>query len=201
MTTTMNQTYAEHLNRLAGIELVRHADALGAVFDGRGLKIPFYNHTYFVMPGKIEDVQGQPPTDSVGLVLCQYLLRSPKHVPNDGQRVTFRELDGAGPLVSSFAGNTNKLIAGTFASRLEDLQAMVRQMGAQPESEACNFDLFVRFNALPRVPIFLQFNSADDLFPAQATLLFHQSAETYLDMRSLFILGTYLAGQLIQGVD
>jgi hypothetical protein len=57
--------------------------------------------------------------------------------------------------------------------------------------------LSVCFNALPRVPLHLQFNADDDLFSAQSTLLFNQSAEHYLDMQTLFFLGTCLAGRIV----
>ena len=198
MTTTLNQAYGERLDRLADIEPARHANVLGGVPDGNGLGIRYYNHIYHIFPGRIEDTQGCPPTDAVGLVLCQYVLRSPKNMPGDGRLVTFRELEGAGPLVASFTGNTNKLIADTFASRLEDLRSAALQIGGRQKNDEHNYDLVIKFNALPRVPIFLKFNAADELFPARSTLLFHQSAQIYLDMQSLFILGTYLAGQLIR---
>ena len=194
---TTKPSYYESLNRLAHVDMERCAAVLGVAVYRDGLLVPFYGHTYHVSPRAVEDAHGRPPTDAVGGVLCQYLLRSPAQVLKDGLRVTFRELTGAGPLVASFAGNTNKLIAGAYATRLNDLKTRAHRMGAQPVADGSNFDLYVKFNALPRVPIFFQFNAADDLFPAQATLLFLQSAQACLDMQSLFIMGTYLAGRLI----
>jgi dienelactone hydrolase len=55
------------------------------------------------------------------------------------------------------------------------------------------------FEMLPRVPVFFRFNDRDDLFPAQTSILFRQSAEKHIDMECLAIGGTYLTGLLIKG--
>jgi hypothetical protein len=70
-------------------------------------------------------------------------------------------------------------------------------MNGRLDSEATDHDLSLCFTALPRIPLYLQFNADDDLFPAHSTLLFNQFAEHYLDMQTLFLLATYLAGRLV----
>ena len=199
MTTTLHGIYADCLNRLAPLDFEARAANLGVQIDSPALMVPFFNKIYRVDPDAITDSSGANPSDGIGIVLCQYLLHCPEHAVPDGQWVTFRELPGAGPLVSSFAANTNKLLAGTFAHRFEALQARVSRFNGQPVSGQKGFDLFVRFNALPKVPIFMQFNGTDGQFPAQCNLLFYQSAHQYLDMQSLIIIGTFLSGNLIQG--
>ena len=47
------------------------------------------------------------------------------------------------------------------------------------------------------MPLVLNYNAPDDLFAAQANLLFPRSAEDLLDIRDLFTLGTYLTGRLV----
>jgi hypothetical protein len=61
-----------------------------------------------------------------------------------------------------------------------------------------SYDLSVRFKALPKLPVILQFNDADEILPANSTLLFYEDAQEYLDLRSLAVIGTYLTGLLIQ---
>jgi hypothetical protein len=51
----------------------------------------------------------------------------------------------------------------------------------------------MQFNPLPRVPLLLLFNDADDEFPAHCSLLFERRAEKYLDAESLGILGMLLS--------
>lgn len=97
-----------------------------------------------------------------------------------------------------FAENTHKTIESTFAGRTEDLRSAAIAGGGIVSPETTSFDISVRFQALPRIPVLLNFNERDDLFPAQCSLLFRQSAESYLDLKSLGVVGTYLTGKLIR---
>ena len=194
---TFYEKYADCLAKLDRRVLGRGADILGLNSDGLAAIVPFYDQIYRVRPGKIVSLEGRKPTDAVGLVLCRYLSDAPAGSLPEGRPVSFREFKGAGPLVSSFASNTNKLITSAFASSIESLQRASRQLKGRIQADHPGYDLSVVFDALPRIPLCLQFNAADDLFPAQCSLLFEPSAETFLDMPSLFILGTYLAGRLV----
>jgi hypothetical protein len=49
---------------------------------------------------------------------------------------------------------------------------------------------------LPRVPLLLLFNDADDEFPAACSVLFERRAAGYLDMECLAMLGMQLARRL-----
>ena len=51
--------------------------------------------------------------------------------------------------------------------------------------------------ALPRVSVRIRFNDRDEDFPAQCSLLFRKSAETYLTLKSMAVVGTWLAGNLV----
>lgn len=198
MTATIQDSYRAALSELAHGDLDRCKAVLGLGSEGGDPVIPFYDEAYRLSKGAFIGQGGQAPTDAVGLVLCRYLLNCPDAPPPKGRRLTFRELDGAGPLVSSFATNTNKIITSAYARDFHALEAAGRQMGGTRQDDPPGYDLVMRFPALPRVSVDLQFNAADDLFPAQCTVLFDQSAQVYLDMQSLFILGTYLAGGLVR---
>ncbi|MCG8634604.1 MAG: DUF3786 domain-containing protein, partial [Desulfobacterales bacterium] len=63
-------------------------------------------------------------------------------------------------------------------------------------TDNASYDLSMRFNALSKVPISLRLNDEDEDFPAQCTVLFKFSAERYLDMESLGILGAVFAKNL-----
>ena len=197
MTRTTDETFATCRQQLSASRLETCAGSMGTVLDGEALLIPFFNRTWRVTPSAMEDAHGNKPTEAVGLVICRYILQHPPVPVPDGRRITFRELSGAGPLVSSFTRNTNKLIASAFATDVKTLAARSKELSGECHINQNGYDVSVRFPALPGIPLFLQFNATDDLFPAQCNLLFYQSAERYLDMKSLFILGTYLAGSLV----
>ena len=197
MTTTNPEAYAACRAELTGLDHDRCKAVLGITEEGADLVIPFYDEIYRLSQGALLNVDGQAPVDAVGLVLCRYLLNCPEEPLPEGRRLTFREIDGAGPLVSSFTTNTNKLITSAYALDLRGLEDTGHRMGGQRLEDIAGYDLVMKFTALPLIPIFLQFNAADDLFPAQSSLLFNASAQGYLDMQSLFILGTFLAGGLV----
>ena len=194
---SIHQACATVLQQLTVRRLSQSAERMSMVWNGDGLEIPFFDRIYRATANKIMTADGHSPTEAVVLAVGRYILQFPAGDIPLGPRVTFRELSGAGPLVASFANNTNKLIAGTFAADIKKLEDRCRRMSCRPEFQSNGFDLSASFAAFPKVPLYLQFNAADDLFPAQATLLFHTSAEHYLDMQTLFILGTYLAGRLV----
>ena len=197
MTTADGETLAAFHRRLSVSRLAACGELMGVPFDGDTLWVPFFNRTYLVSPNRMEDTHGNQPTDAVGLVLCRYILQYPSIPVPDGRQITFRELSGAGPLVSSFARNTNKLIASAFGGNMVELIARSIKLNGERHTTRSDYDVSVRFPALHGVPLFLHFNDNDDLFPARTTLLFYQSAERYLDMQGLFMLGTWLAGSLI----
>ncbi len=64
-----------------------------------------------------------------------------------------------------------------------------------------NYDLSMQFDALPRVPVMLLFNDADDEFPAKSSVLFERRAEKYLDAECLAMVGRLLFTYLKKAVS
>jgi hypothetical protein len=162
------------------------------------LVIPFFGRQHFISQQGVNDGDGKTPTPAVATVLLNYTLRNTIIPPANPEKISFRDFKDAGPLVVSFANNTNHLIASSFAGRLEALNAACRDLGGVPEADAVSTDLFMKFQALPGVPQYLRFNDRDDDFPAQSHLLFQRSAQSYLNLKSLFVIGTFMAGSLIK---
>lgn len=193
----MAEALAVCAEKLSRVDPSHQGRILGLATEGRSLLIPFYDQTFRIEAGRMENLNGAPPTDAVALVLCRYLLGCPQRPVPRGRLLTFRELKGAGPLVTRFADNTNKLITSAFATDMEALVAAGEGLKGKRQPDAPGYDLLMTFQALPRIPVHLKFNAADEQFPAQCGIFFNQSAEHYLDMHALFTLGTYLAGGLI----
>ena len=156
-----------------------------------------FKHPYFVSARDIIDSKGCEPTPAVGTVLLDYVLHNEVLHRARHEKVSFRDFTGAGPLVSSFTSNTNRLIARSFAGRLTDLEGACRKLAGVPAADPMAVDLHMKFEALPQVPLYLAFNDREEDLPAQCNLLFEKSAETYLSLKSCFVLGTFLAGNLI----
>ena len=54
----------------------------------------------------------------------------------------------------------------------------------------------MQFDALPKVPVIVLFNDADDEFPTQCSLLFERRAESYLDAECLAMIARLLLANL-----
>jgi len=182
--------------RLSPEQLAAVAQNSEATLEGQHLLIPFFGTRYSLGPTTIWGPTGKRPADPICAVLVNYVLRFPEIPPRSDRRVSFRELEGAGPLVVSFANNTNKTIMNTFAGKQAQLESAAGALGGKPQHHPSGFDLSLKFEALPHIPLYLQFNDAEASFPAQSSLLLEASIEHFLDMRSIFSLGTFLCGQL-----
>jgi hypothetical protein len=85
----------------------------------------------------------------------------------------------------------------TFGSNPADLKRRCGALGGVPAAEDFPYEVTMRLPALPRIPILLLFNGADEEFPARCTMLFERRAEKYLDMECLAITGWALSAYLL----
>lgn len=193
-----DQNMDEYLPQVRKLNIDEVIDSLGVQKSSKGYRFDFFNRTIFYDHNDFVDLSGKKLLPAIKNVFCKYFLKgSQNQTKSSGKLVTFREFSGAGPLFSRFTENTSKTIEQTFSKRLENLQKKCEVLYSMPVDES-SYDLSVRFKALPKVPIIFQFNDADEILPASSTLLFHDDAENYLDLKSLATICTYLTGLLIQ---
>ena len=195
------QTYRHYLAEIGTIDYLARADLLGVEADGEELIIPLYDRTYSVSHRGINARGGAALNDAVRVILAKYVLTCPGQMPPLSSKwMTYREFRDAAPLVSYFASNTNKNIELHFSGAPEKLKRRCRELGGKTE-ENSSFDLSIRLQALPRIPVVLNFNDADNMFPAACSILYQASAEHFLDMECLAMTGTLLAGLLLKPQD
>ena len=161
-------------------------------------RIAFFEKHYTLIADRLLDACGEPPTEMIHALICRHFVAAPATTSHDQKWCSFRELREAGPLAVNFANNTHKTIAMTFGDDLAALDRAAAGLAGCLEPGQ-GFDRRYRFQALPDVPLILNYNAPDDLFSAQANLLFRRCAQTRLNIRDLFTLGTYLTGRLVVG--
>ncbi|MCK5312396.1 MAG: DUF3786 domain-containing protein [Desulfobacteraceae bacterium] len=166
--------------------------------NNESLLFDFFNKQIRFSQNEFYDVDGRPLTDAVKNVFYQYLLNCPDSILESSNKlVTLREFPDSGPLFSRFTANTNRIIETTFSGQLKSLKKQCITLNGRIIDNA-SFDLSVRFKALSKIPIILNFNDQDDMMPASAVFLFHDNAINYLGLKDLGTLSTYLTGKLIQ---
>jgi len=170
--------------------------SLGIRASNEAFEIPFFNRTYTITTTSIKDNDGARANHSVAVILCKYLLLCPQNPESRETLVTYKDFRDAAPYVIGFRNTAERPIAHSFSGNTALLEKRCRGLGGEPFKTEVACDLAFRFDALPRIPIILFFNDADEDFSAGCTLLFQQDAEAYLDMECIAMAGSALAAWL-----
>jgi hypothetical protein len=188
--------YQDYLVQLGTVDLRAAAEMLGGWADGKAVVIPFFGRPYKVSAAGISDPSGSRPSHSVSVLLSKYLLMCPKNTPLDVSWVSYKDFKDAGPFVGGFRNNAEVPLERMFGSDSAELQKRCGALGGVSAAEDFPYEVAVRLPALPKIPILLLFNGADDEFPARCAMLFERRAEKYLDMECLAITGWALSAYL-----
>ena len=187
------ETLKNYLSQLARIEFKYLENILGVGVEKNEAIIPFFGTPYRVSAKGVSDPSGKQPPLEISVVLCRYLLLYPKTNPIDDQWVSYRDFKDSGPLTTFFLTAVEQPVAHHFSGRLEALKASCELLGGYQPLIKLSYELSAQFNALPKVPLLLLYNDADDEFPAHCSILFERRAEKYLDAECLAILGMLLS--------
>ena len=186
------QTYRDYLSRIATLDFQFLADKLGLELDGQEVIIPFFGTSYRVSGNGIADSSGKRPHLSISVILCKYLLMCPMIEPLGGNWMSFKDFKDAAPLIQAFYNTVTQPLAETFSGRLAEIEKTAGKIAGRRPDEVFSYDLSLRFDALPRIPLLLLFNDKDEDFPAQCSVLFEKRAEKFLDMECLAMVGMLL---------
>lgn len=191
------ETYQYYLEQIRQINFLAKAEMLGVFREGDCLLIPLYDKLYFFSAEGLREKGGGKITPAVQVMICKYILTCSSDIETTTDRlVTYREFKDSGPLISYFTTNTNKTLESTFSGKIDLLKERAENIGGEVlVSEV--YDLSLRFYAFPKIPVLVNFNDCDDLFPSKSSVLYRYTAERYLDMECLAMTGTLLVGKLI----
>jgi len=196
--TAFKKTYTDYIAQIAGMDSGSIEEKLGVHVEGNNIIIHLFGKPYKITKNDIVEPSGKRPSLDICVILCKYLLLCPDVYPKDKEWVSFRDLKDSGPLTTYFANDVAGAITSYFVGRLDDLRKTGKTLGGYPPDFEVAYDLFMQFDALPRVPVILLFNDADDEFPAQSSVLFERRAEKYLDPECLAMAGRLLFTRLKQ---
>jgi hypothetical protein len=193
---------ADYLRQIAGLDNTsRYGEILGITRPNGGYRMPFFDRWFTISADRIADDTGAQPNHAVSVILFKYILLCPDRPYDDPTLATYKDFKDAAPYVGGFRNTAEKPIARHFQGRLADLRRKCLQLSGAPFQTEASYQLAFRFQALPRVPLFLLFNDADEDFPSQCTLLFQKSAACYLDMECIAMVGSVLAARLVGKPD
>ena len=190
--SVFKKTYENYLAQVNGIDFNYVKQKLGVEVEKNKIIIPLFGKPYEISAAGISDPGGKQPMLDICVILCKYILLCQKISPKGQNWVSYRDLKDSGPLTSYFVNDVERAIATHFNSRLDDMKNAGRILkGYSPDIEV-SYDLSMQFDALPKVPVVMLFNDADDEFSATCSVLFERRAENYLDPECLAMVGRYL---------
>jgi hypothetical protein len=79
---------------------------------------------------------------------------------------------------------------------LDRLRSSVAAIGGVPPEKDYPYDLSAVIPALPRLPILLLFNDADEQFSSRTTILYERRADSFLDAECRVMVEWYLLESL-----
>jgi hypothetical protein len=173
-------------------------DRSGATLDRDGnLRVEFLRREYVIDQAewtiaRAED--GAAPPSIVQSLLLTYLYTADGTPPTD-RWVGFRELPNGLFYAQAFQGYTGAALVRELGGHLDRFRRASEKLQGTllPIGEAG-----YAFQVLPRLKLAVVMWSGDDEFPAQAQVLFQESAPHYLITDGLAIVGSLLIGQIVK---
>lgn len=161
--------------------------------------VPFFGEMHSVSADGVTDSMNEKATPALASALMNWVINSGKETGKQKPPswISLREYPDAGPLIGQFQENTTKTIERTFEGKSEVLEAISIELGAEVTLNSMGFDMTLKFQALPDLPIMLGFSDQEDGMPATCSMFFPEFSQKVLDIRSLGVIGTWLTGKLI----
>jgi len=194
--TVFEKTYQNYLEQLREISFESIAHDLGAKIEANRIKIPLFINEYAVSVEGIADPSGNKPAHDICVILSKYILLCPDTPPKEHDWVSFRNFKDSGPLISYFTNDVERAIGSYFSGRLNYLKKASDTLSGYPPALEVKYDLVIQFDALPKVPVIMLYNDADEEFSAKCSVLFESRAEKYLDAECIAMIGWQLFSHL-----
>ena len=175
----------------------------GELIDQNGrtvLKLPYFNGHVMITPEGITTPEGEALTRYEQVFLYIHMARGGRVHPT-GKWKSLVEFPNTVSKIKSMKSHVEAPLVDTFRGRVEKLVSAAKAFGGEDETEIlANADAALHFQALPRVPIRLNFwdASPEDGFDAEAKLLFDETITEHLDIESIMFLSERIAELLIE---
>ncbi len=177
------------------------ASRSGAVYSfvERSFTLSFFSEDYTVSyaEGEVKRANGSEAGAMEEILILHYLVQA-DGMANRDEWVAYRDLPGARYHEPAFKADVESPLSRGLAGRLEGLRAWVRTNARQIDLPG---DVAAVWEVLPRVPLLIIFNEADEEFPASARVLFDITAPNYLPTEDLSVLAEIAAYRLLEEVE
>jgi hypothetical protein len=189
--------YEFYLRQIKEISLEEIADNLGVECIENELTLLLFGNHFKISPEGIFNQFENRPSYAICVLLFKYLLTNPKSPFFESPWTSYKDFKDAGPLIVFFSNDVEKAIVAHFSGKTKTLKKACESLGGKDADMDIYYDVSMQLTALPKIPVLLLFNDADDEFPARCSVLFQKSIENYLDMESVAIVGNIFSKMVI----
>jgi hypothetical protein len=168
-------------------------------FFARTFTVSFFGEEYTVSypEGVVKRSDGSPAGGMEEILLLHYLVHA-DGMANTGEWVAYRDLPGARYHEPAFKAEVEGPLSRGLQGRLEALRAWARENARALDLPG---DVTAAWEILPRVPLLIIFNEADEEFPASARVLFDITAPNYLPTEDLSVLAELAVQYLLESLS
>jgi len=160
-----------------------------------GLDVAFFGRTYLVrLPSFVatDPATGEDCPEELQILLLDYLVNADGAHPT-GRLIGFQELQNGSFYRQAFQGYSGNQLVQDLNGDVDAFRRAAQRMGGEPLDLG---DAAFAFRALPRMPLAVVWWAGDEEFPAEASVLFDETAAHYLPTDGLAILGRMLCRKL-----
>ena len=128
--------------------------------------------------------------------MVMYYLHMADGTSTAGKWISFAELPDGRVYDSAFQGNTGNVLVKTFGLEIKALRKACEKLEGAPLGGYGDAAYVIQ--ALPRIPVLVNYWCGDEDFPSICKLLFDESVSHYLPIEACAILGGLLARKLVK---
>lgn len=163
------------------------------------LLLPYFQDHVIISSGGMEKENGEDLSRLEQTFLYNHMAQGGISRPT-GKWTGFQEFPNTVSKIKSMREHVEKPLADRFSGRATELKNICEQAGALDVSDTFGSSgMKFRFAPLPRLPVLLSFQDADEEFDAECRLLFDETATEHLDIESILFLSERLKDLLVKG--
>ena len=163
--------------------------------DEKIVKLPFFGQIMEAThpEGDVKSAEsGEKPPISEQILILHY-LSSDYPFPETDKLIAYSEIPDGKFYDAPYQKRTRNYLLGVFGTRLETLKAAAKMLDAEFEDRG---DIAFSLEAFPKVRVHFVCWEGDDEFEPEASVLWENSVQAFLDAESIAVLGTMAVGRL-----
>lgn len=183
--------YSGLIARLSECDFEESADRLGLEYVDGGIQVSFLKREYRITRDGVEPRDGKPVNVNNRSVLLHYLLSQGQGEPENSY-ILFESIPG---MISGLHGQNrlmNTPLERHFGNDYDKFREAAEKLGGI-EEESLKGRYLWKFDALPKIPLKVLYDDADDEFPVSIKIMLDRSALQFLEFECLaFMAGCFV---------